>query len=218
MVELDLSLIFKSDGKFAKSFRHLGRLKSSKVLKLDLRFKSAAPLCAVLTTNAIPIEHLKLTDGIIDAKAVKDILQMKRLKVLELDCIEGLTDEHIIELAKELGTRLEKLQLEDYTVVNITKIGLKKMLPFAKKLSFLTLKPIQIRYGDDDYQAMLKMVLERPEKCSLLIELTGAGGQIKVSDAILMKNCDIFYIDEKIVNDSDSDDNNSSDEDESMEF
>lgn len=224
LVELELSLTSSKDAKFAECVRSLSQLKFLKVVKLHLNCRSAiVPLESVVTANILPITHFKLIDGKIAEKTIKIISHMKRLKVLELHNIGGLTDEHIIQLAKGLSIRLEKLQLEKCTAENLYTDGLKKMLPFAPKLSLLTLKPGVIVIDAYDYQEMLKTIQKRPEKNSLLIELTGDGGQVKVLETILMKNRNRFYIDEKICEDSDFDDDDSSDnvvddDDEIMEF
>lgn len=217
LVELDLDLADYEGVDLVKSVRPLGRFKLLKILKFDLNFGLAAPLGAVLTENAIPIEHMQLSYGKIDAETVKKISQMKWLKVLELHHIEGMTDEHVIELAKGLGSRLEELKLRGATAVNLTTNGLTKVLSFASKLSLLTLKSETLTIDAADYQAMLEATQKRPKKNSLVIELTGAGGQVKVPGTILMKNSDCIFIDEKIGevsdNDSYSDSNDSSDGD-----
>lgn len=69
---------------------------------------------------------MKLSNGKIDTTAVNDIAQMKQLKILELCYISKLTDEHLIELAKGLGSQLEKLQLDGSTAKNLTTMGLKR--------------------------------------------------------------------------------------------
>lgn len=74
------------------SIRYLDGLKSLKVLKLKLNCKSITePLAIVLIKSAIPIEHMRLVNGTVDADTFKVISKMKQLKVLELCDIDGLT-------------------------------------------------------------------------------------------------------------------------------
>lgn len=199
LVELDFNVVGMDDFFMAElptNLHLLSRLKSLKVFKLNLNKKSVAPLTPVLAKNATPIEHLELSNGIINAEAIKAISQMNRLKVVGLNNIRGLTDEHMVELAKGLGPQLEKMQLEGSKTENLTTIGLKKMLRFATKLSFLKMKSTKIKIDADDYNSMLDTVQKRPEKVALLLELTGRVNQVKVDETILAKNQEIFFIKE----------------------
>lgn len=190
---------------FSELMRCLGCLKSLKVLKLDLipyglyYGCSVKKLSSILIENdGITLEHLELINARIDTKAVEDIEIMKQLKVLSLFEIIGLTDEHLIQLAKGLGSTLEALHLHGSTTYNLTTNGLKNMLPLAKKLSLLTLKPTTMTIDVDDYKTMLATVQERPENNGLLIELTGKGDcQVKVDEIVLLEHRDVLYIDEK---------------------
>lgn len=71
---------------------------------------------------------------------------------------------------------------------------------------------------------MLETIQKRPEHNMLRFEFTSVGGRIKVSETILMKNCDYFHIDEKIGENSekdiDSDDSGyeAGDDDNSLKF
>lgn len=92
---------------------------------------------------------------------LKCISQMKQLKVLELNDIDGLTDERKIKLAKGLGPQLEKLHHEGSMAKNLTTIVLRKMLPFATKLSLLTLKLTTINIDADHHKAILATTQKR---------------------------------------------------------
>lgn len=156
--ELQLDVLFPffvREKTLTETRAYLGGLKSLNVLKFNLNWESTALLVSVLTTNAIPIANMHLFNGTIDTEAINDISKMQQLKILKLDDIRGLTDEHIIELAKSLDLRLEKLQLDGTTAKNLTTSGLKKMLPFATKLSLLTVESTTIKIDADDYKAML---------------------------------------------------------------
>lgn len=223
LVELELDVPVFKDAELEDCIRQLGRLKYLKVLKIDLCARSVAPFSCT-TLIAMPIEHMQLSNGKLDTNTIKNISKMKRLKILEFRNIDGLTDEGMIELAKGLGCRLEKLHLNGLTTQNLTTIGLKKMLPLTTKLSFFSLTSWNITIEKNDYKEMLEIVQKRPEKNMLLIELTGDGNQIKAPAAIRMKNCDSFYIEEKIGDDSDTDDSRETDDgdddddDNSMKF
>lgn len=213
LLEMELKVQVLVNDDFAEGIRCLGRLRSLKVLKIKLGSQSAAPLYDVITRNALPIEHMQLIDGKIDTGIINAMAEMKHLKVLELDNIGGLTDEHMIELANGLGSRLEKLLLNGDTAEELTTIGLKKMLKSATKLSLLTLESTKITIDAHDYKTILGTLQKRQENVKLVIEITGVRGQIDVSDSIQMENRHIFYIHQKfdielivIDDDSDSDD------------
>lgn len=186
-----------NDYNFIRMIHHLGDLTQLKVLKLNLDGKSAASLCAALIAKAIPIEHLQFYNGICDDSTIANISQMKQLKVLELCDMDCLTDQHMIRLAKDLGSHLEKLQLKGSTAESLTTIGLKKMLPFATKLSLLTLKSETITIDADDYDAILNTLRKRPEKTALLFTFISGGRKVNVMGTIQMENRHIFNIDEK---------------------
>lgn len=71
---------------------------------------------------------------------------MRKLTVLAFPYTDNLTDGLLIELAKGLGTQLEKLHLECSTAKHLNIFRLKKMLPFATKLSFISLNSINITF------------------------------------------------------------------------
>lgn len=123
---------------------------------------------------------------------------MQQLKVLVLFGIERFTDDYMFCLAKGLASQLEKLQLEDCTAKDLTTNGLKKMIPFATKLSLLTVESTKVKIDADDYNAMLNTLQERPERIMFLLELTGNRTQVEVSEAMLMENRQNFYIELKI--------------------
>lgn len=111
----------------------------------------------------------------------------------------------MIELGKGLGHQLEELKLLNSTAKNLTTIGLKKMLPFATKLSLFTLHSEAITIDLDDYRMILDAVKQRPEKQSLSIELSGKIGQVLVPKAILLENWNTLNIKE-VVNESNEED------------
>lgn len=186
---------------FTKSLPHFGKLTSLKALNLDLITISAKQLCDVLTANDTPIECLRLNFGNIDTDAIKSISKMKNLKILVLCDTGNFTDDSLMELAKDLGHQLDKLELLSLTAVNLTTIGLKKMLPFATKLSLFSLYSKTITIDLDDYKMILDAVKKRPEKRKLLLELTGQRGQVHVPKTMLLENCATLHIKE-IVNTS----------------
>lgn len=208
LVELELNVHTFNRTEFAKSISCLGSLTSLKMLTLNLNSQSIARL-NVLTANAIPIEQMRLINGKFNIDCCKIISQMKKLKVLELYDIDGLSDESLIELAKAFGPQLEKFQMEESTAVKLTSIGLKNMLTHATKLSFLAVKSTTIFIDVDDYKSMLRTLQKRPEKIGLFFVLFGIGNQIEVPENILMENRGTLQIDEKIE-DCDCDDTDSS--------
>lgn len=184
--------------KLADNLPILSQLTSLKDLTLNFDSVEIEALMKNLAEKKVPIEKLKIINGKINDDAISSISKLTNVKVLEFVSItEKLTDEYLVQLAKEMP-ELQELRLEKYSS-EITTIGLKKMLPHAKKLSLLVLKSIDsITVDVDDYKAMLKSVQSRSEKVKLRIELTSSGDKVNVPDTILAENRDIFYIDETI--------------------
>lgn len=187
---------------FVMAIRCLGDLACLKVLRINLNERSAAPLSAALVQNATPIEHLQLIHGTLNAKAIESISKMKQLKVLGLCNMIYFTDERMIKLTNSLGSHLEKLEFRGYTGEDLTTIGLKKMLPFATKLSHLTLKSTEMTIDADDYAAILGTLQKRPEKTKFSFEFISGGGKVNVPESIQMENRQIFYINEKRSDDT----------------
>lgn len=201
LLELEVNMNTINRTEFAASLFCLGTLTSLKVLKLNLNSQPVANL-NVLIQKTIPIEHLRLSNGTIGIVTAETISKMTKLKVLELCDIDGLTDGNLIELAKGLGNRLERLQLEESTAANLSAIGLKKMLAYTTQLSFLSLKSTTIGIGTDDYKTMISTLRKRPNNIRLLIELSGYGDQVEISEQISMENCDLLQIIENFAVDS----------------
>lgn len=130
---------------------------------------------------------------------IRAISQMKQLKILEFCNVDGLTDEHIPELASGLGPRLERMQLEGSTGKNLTVNGLKMMLPYTKKLSNLIIgESKNLMIDEKDFEEMVEVLQRRPERIRLLMNLTENRRQVHVNVATQRANCDVFYIEQKI--------------------
>lgn len=180
---------------FAEGLHHFAKLTSLKILGIDLTTITAKQLCDVLTANDIPIEHLKLNFGKIDKAAIESISQMKNLKILTFSGT-NCTDDDLVELAKYLGHQLDELELLHSTAQNLTTIGFKKMLTFAKKLSRFIINSGTITIDLDDYESMLDTIKKRLERRSLLLELSGQSSQIFIPKEMLLENCNILNIKE----------------------
>lgn len=195
-VEFNMPTAFVEDD-FDVAIRCLADLTHLKVLKINLNEKSAAPLTAAITENESKIEHLQLIRGTFNAEAIGNISQMKQLTVLELCNMSYFTDERMIELVGKLGPHLERLEIRGYTGEDLTTIGLKKMLPFAAKLSNLTLKSTEMTIDADDYKDILKTLQKRAEKLKFSFEFISGGEKVNVPKAIQVDNHHILHIDEK---------------------
>lgn len=203
LIELDV-IDYMDSVEFRDVIRELGQLRSLKVLKLNFLSNQILPLMTALAANNVPITHLKLHNGETDDEAVDNISQLKRITILELDDVKGLTDEHLIKLANQLP-KLQELHFGESTDM-ITTIALKKIISHAKELLVLKLL-IKYRHtiDIDDFKAMIKSIQDRPERSSLMIELTTDGTNVNVPDAILIENRDLVNINEHVEFSDDSD-------------
>lgn len=128
---------------------------------------------------------------------------MKKLNDIKLEDIDYFTDDHMIDLAKELP-QLGAMHLDGSTAKNITSIGLRNMVGHAKMLSHLTLRDahnIQIQMSD--YFSMLKSVQGRSGKIQLEIKIKSNGDNLNVPEEVLLANREWLWIDEEIEYDDD---------------
>lgn len=169
----------------ARSFCKLGSLK---VLKFNCTENFVAePLINEHAKNEIQIEHLQLISARFDDGSMKSLLQLKHIKILELDTVANLTERHIIELTKELSV-LEKFVLKTSEIKEYLTIdGLVEMIKHAKKLShFILCDSSNIKIDINDYQTMLKAVQKRSAQLHLSIGISNC--EINVSGDILSEN------------------------------
>lgn len=188
---------FKDEGDFQRAIVFLGQLKSLQVLNINFDLSSITPLITSLATNKAPITHLMLSFGNFDDNTVVDSLsQLKKIKKLDMANIENLTDEHLVDLAKELP-ELDELHLSSITH-SFGSIAIRKMVNHAKKLSFLRLESSHcIEIDVDDYKAMLKSVQSRPEKVKLMIQIIADGYKVNVAEEMMNANSEWLHIDSK---------------------
>lgn len=193
--------IFEDDctivGNFQEDIKFLGQLKSLQLLEIVLSSNPVEPLITSLVTNETPIQRLVLRNGVIDDKAVDGLLQLKQIKVLNLSKISNLSEENLIDIAKELP-ELEELYLFEVPD-EIGTIAIKKVVKHAKKLLVLRLASMQgIEIDVDDYIAILKNVQSRPEKIKLMIEVVSDGDKVDVPEEMMNANREWLHIDETI--------------------
>lgn len=189
LMETNYELNFQTD------VRSIGQLASLKVLKLNFNWLKAAPLLSALATNSTPIEHLKMERVWIDDVAVDSISKMKKMKILEVDGGRDLTNEHLIEFAKELPD-LQELEL--YSAAELTMLGLKQIIKHGTKINLLKLKSNgDLAINIDDYNEILHIVLNRTGKSNLLVEITTDYNVVTVPEEILNENRKSFFIVEK---------------------
>lgn len=194
--ELKIDEIFFDE---RSEFQSLGDLPLLRKLSLDANFHSVAPLIKMLAEKAVPLEYLALEDTEMDSNAIRSMSKLTKLNEIQLSCVSDLTDEHVIELAKELP-QLREIHLKESTAKDITTIGLRNILGHAKKLSHLVLESASnVQIDMSDYRSMLKSVQNRPEKIKLEIKITGNGNKVNVPEDVLSANREWLWIDEEVV-------------------
>lgn len=177
-------------------FQDRVNLRSLKVFKMNFSSTLITSMVRALAENEVPIEHFIICFGKIDKDGIQQTTELKLLTVLEFDRVYDLIDDHLIALAKGLP-KLQKLYLNGWAV-NLSTIGLKKMVKEANQLSVLRLKYIYTSIAIDfyDYKTILETVQKRPEKMRLVIEITGNGVKFNVPEDVLNENRATFFITE----------------------
>lgn len=199
--ELECNLSFV--GPAQSDFKCIGNLYSLNMLHLDFNKLEVVPVVSVLAANVLPIEHLSITNGLIDKNAVKYISQLKRIVCLQMHEVDGLNDELVISLARNLP-ELRCMDLTDVIVDHVndslTVVGLMQMLEYANNLRVLKLgfsvidQDFNFIINIDDYKTMVNTVRYRREKISLSISLFGDNIKLNVDDAVLKENENILTV------------------------
>lgn len=146
---------------YQENILSLAELKQLKVLELHCDSGSIAALLNRMNANGIAIDHLHLSFGLMDDETVNAIANMKSLKVLKLNQMTDLMNEHLIELAKK------SLHLSDFHVKadkSITNHGIQEVLRHAKLLSCLRIQLPMFRLNSNLYAEVLDFRKLRPEK------------------------------------------------------
>lgn len=135
-----------------------------------------------LAENAVSLDHFSLK-SLINSWDIEYMVKLTKLNVIEFKSIHGLTDDHIIKLAKKL-LHLRTVRLTGRSGKKITTGDLRTMLQDTKTLSHLTLdwpytsnNPL---IDFDYYRFMLNTAKDRPEKMKLTLQLTSPGTILQV--------------------------------------
>lgn len=196
LTQLEISYVdFEDECDFQRIILFLGQLKSLQVLNIQLQSHLITPLVTSLATNKAPITHLMLSFGEFDDNTVVDGLsQLKQIEMLDLAHIENLTDDHLMDLAIELP-ELNELRLRHISP-SFGFIAIKKLVKYAKKLSFLGLESSHcIEIDVDDYKAVLKSVQRRPENVKLMIQIIADEYKVNVPEEMMNAHREWLYID-----------------------
>lgn len=188
-------------------------LKSLKTLKLDFDLLipstipstiSIEPLLRMLATKNVPIEEFVLKAcRVVHHFEVSTLTQLKRIRSLKLLNIDGFTDEHVIELARNLP-QLQKLVLGVFES-EITGNAIKNAIMHATKLLNLTLgcrRSLTIDVGV--YNEILEAVRARPDERNLSINISKdfqypERDVLLVDEETLRKNCVWLQIDKDFL-------------------
>lgn len=202
---LDLEFEREEPTGFEASLQILSNLNSLKALKLSFKFNepwSIAPLLNALATNQSPLELILLNNAEITDAAIESMSELKQLNRIQLDNVDGLTNDHVIQLSKELPN-LQHFCLKGDSGEDITVTALKTMIRYSMKLSRIEIsKADSISINSSDYFTMLEIIQKRPDKIQLSIILTGHGDIVNVPEEIVAQNREYLLIDEHIYSDS----------------
>lgn len=185
-------------------FKCIGNLYSLEALHLDLNKLEVTPVVNALADNALPIQHLSITNGSIDKNDVKYISQLKQIVWLQMHEVDALNDELVINLARNLP-ELKCLDLTDVIVVHnvndtFTINGLMQMLEYPEILRLLKLgfsvgdEAFDFTINTNDYKTMVNTIRYRREKIKLSILRLSDDIKLNVDDAVLKENENILNI------------------------
>lgn len=176
-----------------KPFQLNQSLGSLKTVMLSFRSTLVPSLTKIPELKQAPIEELVLRFSRINSVEVSILTQLKTIRSLKLSCVESFTDEHLMQLAKELP-QLQNLVLSSSTADEITGTAVKTAVKHATKLTSLVLGLSdgnqRLSIGIDDYNEMLNAVCSRLDESNLTINISGSrsGKFIFVHDDTLLKN------------------------------
>lgn len=156
--------------RFRNELLGIGRLLHLKTLKLVLNQSPVGPLLAALVENNISIKHLKMGRVLIDDAAIKSLMQMKELKILEfIDVRDTLTRYHLIDMVKFLLNLQELHLINTSDIIDINVI--KTILKHATHLSLLKLKFCgNLSIDINDFSEIL-LIIEQRVMTRVIIEI-----------------------------------------------
>lgn len=177
---------FNTPADFQRNILSLAELKELHKLKLHCNFQSITALMKRMSTNEIPIEHLHLSFGLIDTEMIDAIAKIKGLKVLKLNQMDNLRDEHLIKLAKELP-QLKELHIKADRSISIK--GIQEVVCHAGELSCLKLQLPIFKLNQRIYENILGYIKQRRgTAASLKMEIYGVGTPVLIPRGLIDAN------------------------------
>lgn len=182
----------KQTDQWRNNAKYFGQLKNLCSLETNVYpgYSSAFLLSAICAMGAgrVPLTHLRLAHVVLHGQLFQFIVgisQLKTLKVLKLECIEGLDWIDIHEICKHLR-QLSELHLDTIMpALLLTANDLLETVRNAKKLEFLYIN--KWRFDDaeekcfdvDMYLEMVEIVGRRREKIHLLVSVSSGRGLLR---------------------------------------
>lgn len=167
----------RSETDFKNDLQHLTDLKMLKTIKLNCNGISVSQMLEEFVKKRIAIEHLELVNGQMDDATYKNISALKSIKILKMSKMIELAFHHVSGFGKEL-TQLEQLHLK--TSVKITQYDIKRMLPYAERLSCLKIDTPNFAVDQNIYDEMLSIIQKREGSAKLEITIYGDDLQLSV--------------------------------------
>lgn len=175
--------------------QELSGLKSLEKLSLNCYNCPVSKLIEELVIKNVPIQYLHLVNGVVDEEMITNIAQLTGIKILKLDNMDNLQDEHLIKLTKQLMLLIE-LNAKD---TNVSSLTLNSILVNAKQLTSLEIGTPNFQINDEIYDHILDIVKNRSEKSKLKLTIYGCSS-LAVSRRKMSENDDILCISELIRN------------------
>lgn len=173
------------------NYEALSNLTMLNVLNIHCGYQIVSPILNSLIENSVPIERLTIAKAIFDIEAFEYICKLKRLIYLTMSSIYyvNVNESHLIKWTKELP----ELQTLCTDKSSITIDTLKRMISYAKKLTFLQIRMIEgTKLELNDYNTMLEMVKCRPMETRLEIKTLGCENEVPAD--VLAKNKRWLYL------------------------
>lgn len=197
------------DRKIRKNVLHLARLKNLSKLTLNCSSFSVKNVVDEFSKASVQLSELNICFGTVDMELLEKLSNLKSLKSLQLRRVNMINVSLI-----DVVTKIPDLDELDIDIKGIGVNQIIKMLPFAEKLTKLTIgcERSHVRIDIVNFQSILRTVKSREKAKNLCIQITSENRHVFVPQHLLQESIYWLKVDNEIyenlrsvMTDSDSD-------------